>query len=134
MELSQQGFSYTQIQNKLNCSKGTISYHCGIGQKEKTRAREKDKRNKRIKYVQDYKQKMGCQDCKEDYPYWVLELDHARGDKVANISKMTATSSLKQIIEEIEKCDVVCANCHRVRTWNRIHSSGHSIMDLGELY
>ena len=28
--------------------------------------------------------------------------------------------TLKRIQEEIEKCDVVCATCHRIRTWNRL--------------
>ena len=34
-----QGYSYKDIQNTLNCSKGTISYHLGKGQKEKTKQR-----------------------------------------------------------------------------------------------
>jgi 5-methylcytosine-specific restriction endonuclease McrA len=37
-----QGFSYIDIQNTLNCSKGTISYHLGKGQKEKTKLRRKN--------------------------------------------------------------------------------------------
>lgn len=36
LELRQLGYSYLEIQKKLKCSKGTISYHCGDGQKEKT--------------------------------------------------------------------------------------------------
>lgn len=36
LKLRQQGKSYTEIQEILNCSRGTISYHCGVGQKEKT--------------------------------------------------------------------------------------------------
>ena len=34
--LKKQGLSYNQIRDRLGCSKGTISYHCGEGQKEKT--------------------------------------------------------------------------------------------------
>lgn len=37
-----QGFSYKDIQNTLNCSKGTISYHLGKGQKEKTKKRREN--------------------------------------------------------------------------------------------
>lgn len=36
LELRSQGFSYRDIENKLGCSKGLVSYHCGVGQKEKT--------------------------------------------------------------------------------------------------
>lgn len=35
LELRKLGYSYRQIESKLGCSKGTISYHCGKGQKEK---------------------------------------------------------------------------------------------------
>ena len=39
IELSDQGYSYNQIADALGCSKGTISYHLGQGQKEKSRKR-----------------------------------------------------------------------------------------------
>jgi 5-methylcytosine-specific restriction endonuclease McrA len=39
--LRSKGWTYNQIQEALGCSKSTISYHCGEGQKEKTRARSK---------------------------------------------------------------------------------------------
>jgi 5-methylcytosine-specific restriction endonuclease McrA len=45
LELRSQGRSYKYIKNALGCSKGTISFHCGVGQKEKSRAR-KNKRRK----------------------------------------------------------------------------------------
>ncbi|NDG32656.1 helix-turn-helix domain-containing protein, partial [bacterium] len=40
LELRKLGYSYDKIADKLNCSKGTISYHCGDGQKNKTRLRQ----------------------------------------------------------------------------------------------
>lgn len=36
LELYEAGFSYREIEKKLGCSKGLISYHCGVGQKDKT--------------------------------------------------------------------------------------------------
>ena len=39
LRLRQEGKTYTQIQDIVGCSRGTISYHCGEGQKEKTRER-----------------------------------------------------------------------------------------------
>ena len=35
LDLYKQGLSYSAIQKRLKCSKGTISYHCGKGQKIK---------------------------------------------------------------------------------------------------
>ena len=46
LELRSQGYSYDFIQQKLGCSKGTIAYHCGEGQKNKTSNRRKSNRNK----------------------------------------------------------------------------------------
>jgi 5-methylcytosine-specific restriction endonuclease McrA len=46
LELRKLGYSYPEIQKKLQCSKGTISYHCGEGQKNKTANRRISNRNK----------------------------------------------------------------------------------------
>jgi hypothetical protein len=61
-----------------------------------------------------------CADCGEEYPHYVLEFDHVRGDKLFTLSGRTAASKTwTQLHEERNKCDVVCANCHKVRTWSR---------------
>jgi CRISPR/Cas system Type II protein with McrA/HNH and RuvC-like nuclease domain len=39
LELRAKGYSYRKIQSELGCSKSTISYHCGSGQKEKLKKR-----------------------------------------------------------------------------------------------
>lgn len=44
LELRKQGKTYNQIKEELKCSKGTIAYHCGNGQKEKTKIRQKKHR------------------------------------------------------------------------------------------
>lgn len=36
LKLRDEGLSYNQIRDRLGCSKGTIAYHCGAGQKKKT--------------------------------------------------------------------------------------------------
>lgn len=67
------------------------------------------------KYLQDHP----CLDCGESDPV-VLDFDHVRGVKVCNISAMvTQKATLKRIAEEIEKCEVRCANCHRRATARR---------------
>lgn len=61
-----------------------------------------------------------CADCGFRYPYPVMEFDHVRGEKVDNVSAMVSRGvGLKKILAEVEKCDIVCANCHRIRTWER---------------
>lgn len=62
-----------------------------------------------------------CVDCGESDPI-VLEFDHVRGVKTKVISLLIGDgSSVKWIREEIAKCEVRCANCHRRKTakdWN----------------
>ena len=48
--LSEKGLSYRKIQAKLGCSKSTVAYHLGKGQKEKAKARLDKQRNNNIRY------------------------------------------------------------------------------------
>lgn len=59
-----------------------------------------------------------CLDCTRMYPWYVMDFDHVRGVKRYNISKMAASYSWKAIMDELIKCDLVCSNCHRERTFN----------------
>ncbi len=61
-----------------------------------------------------YKALRGCADCGEHDPI-VLEFDHVRGEKLLTIADARSSRSWASIMEEIEKCEVVCANCHRRR-------------------
>jgi hypothetical protein len=65
-----------------------------------------------------------CADCGIRYPHYVMDFDHVRGEKQFNIAARYSGryTSLAALIEEIAKCDVVCANCHRTRTWTRRHT------------
>lgn len=71
-----------------------------------------------------YKQILGCMDCGEhfiDRPE-CLDFDHRPGtDKRFQISDGNCWA-WENVISEVEKCDVVCANCHRTRTVNRKRS------------
>lgn len=59
----------------------------------------------------------GCVDCGERDER-CLDLDHVRGTKVKNVSEMLGCS-VPRLLEEIAKCEVRCANCHRKRTVER---------------
>jgi hypothetical protein len=60
-----------------------------------------------------------CMDCGNKFPPECMDFDH-RGDdtKINDVSSMT-TCSISKILEEIAKCDIVCSNCHRIRTEQR---------------
>ncbi len=48
-----------------------------------------------------------------------LEFDHVRGNKSANITRMLSNAPWSAIEAEIAKCEVRCANCHRIKTLER---------------
>lgn len=58
-----------------------------------------------------------CKDCGIQYKPWQMDFDHLR-NKLCNIGRLSL-SNLDTVREEIAKCEVVCANCHRDRTYKR---------------
>lgn len=63
-----------------------------------------------------------CKDCGQSYPPYVMDFDHlGLEDKIYNISQMVGAKGMKSILKEIDKCEIVCANCHRQRTHDRIN-------------
>lgn len=85
--------------------------------KNKTALRNKKYVNENRQKIYDFLLLNPCVDCGENEPI-VLDFDHRDGvDKIANISKMVHNGfSWLTIENEISKCDVRCANCHRRRT------------------
>ena len=58
-----------------------------------------------------------CMDCGNTFPPECMDFDHRPGtQKISSISKLGKRTSWKKIEAEIAKCDIVCANCHRIRT------------------
>ncbi len=59
-----------------------------------------------------------CTDCKNRFPYYVMDLDHLDPkQKCFSIgNKLTVGISMARLEAELAKCEVVCANCHRIRT------------------
>lgn len=92
--------------------------------KELITKKQRDRRTKKRKFIQGSKKGKKCTDCGIAYPFYMMDYDHARGKKIINLAKMYKTHSLEDIKKEIEKCDLVCANCHRHRTWKRSIKAG----------
>lgn len=58
-----------------------------------------------------------CADCGFKYPPYVMDFDHGDTDKAALVSTVVRTWPPERLRAEIRKCEVVCANCHRERTF-----------------
>ena len=69
-------------------------------------------------FVWGYLSTHPCVECGESDPK-VLEFDHIIGEKVKAVSDMVRLGyGLDTIVAEISKCQVLCANCHRRKTYS----------------
>jgi hypothetical protein len=86
---------------------------------------ERERRAALGTWVLNYLQTHPCVVCGESDPI-VLDFDHIRGKKKYPVTYMISHQyCLETVIEEIAKCQVLCANCHRRKTakeqnWSRL--------------
>lgn len=81
------------------------------------------KREELIKTIDELKSEK-CTDCKNKFSPWIMQYDHREtGTKIDNVATMVHNlKPLDVILAEISKCDLVCANCHADRTYQRRNS------------
>lgn len=71
-------------------------------------------------WIDSLKEGRPCADCGEVFPPYVMHWDHLPGHvKVSSISTMAGAWSREAIRDELKKCELVCANCHVMRTVRR---------------
>ena len=87
--------------------------------KEKRLARMYEKKAATYEYVQHIKSQLRCADCGERHPA-TLQFHHPNSeDKEFNVADAVRNGiSLDRIKKEIDKCIVLCANCHAIRHYN----------------
>lgn len=77
----------------------------------------------RIKAIVNAHQNVPCKDCGNIFPVCCMDFDHVRGEKLGDICGMAnSTLPIARILDEIQKCEVVCSNCHRIRTVKRLRA------------
>jgi hypothetical protein len=119
LALREQGKSYNEIRSELGCSKGTISYYLGENQKEKQRKRNTHSRRKINQEINKIKESSPCTDCGNYFPFYSMDFDHIKDNKINSVSRLRMLVGREEVYKEIEKCELVCANCHRGRTYHR---------------
>lgn len=99
----------------LECSKAKDQKHylCSKARRARIRQRNEEARNRYREWIFDYLQKHPCVDCGET-DVIVLDFDH-RENKTNNVTSMVHCS-IEKLEEEVAKCDIRCANCHRRKT------------------
>jgi len=72
--------------------------------------------DRNFELVANYLKTHPCLDCGETNIV-VLEFDHVRGTKIDSVSQIVQNCTATKLLqEEIDKCEVRCANCHRIKT------------------
>src|SRR5258708_4524801 len=94
--------------------------------KEKYLEKNKKRRQQMRDYVHDIKTLTPCTDCGISYPAYVMDFDHL-GDKEETISRIVLRLSFKRLTAEIAKCEIVCSNCHRMRTFSRLENTKNDL-------
>jgi len=85
---------------------------------DKIRKQERQRNEKVKRFIRRYKLLVGCTDCGYREHHVALDFDHIGDNKTINVA---LAKSISQAKEEMRKCEVVCSNCHRIRTYNRLH-------------
>ena len=70
----------------------------------------------------------GCTDCglvNLDHPE-IFDFDHVRPGKVRTVTAWITQGTVQDMREEMARCEVVCSNCHRIRTKQRPHGKRKS--------
>jgi len=82
------------------------------------RRRRRTERHKRL--IEELKGQP-CSDCGQVFPPFVMDFDHVAG-KTGEVGRLVSTHGTDRLLAEIERCEVVCANCHSMRTFGRLMS------------
>lgn len=80
---------------------------------EASNKRNKEKKLKAIEYLGGR-----CHDCEQQYEPCVYDFHHVDGTKEKNPSAALA-GSFEKAKEELDKCVLLCANCHRLRHFGK---------------
>lgn len=88
---------------------------------ESEKRRNADRRIQLAEKIRSLKEAAPCEDCGRAFPYFVMDFDHRPGEiKEFNIGDAGWLGySASRVMAEINKCDLVCSNCHRIRTAQR---------------
>lgn len=93
-------------------------------QKRLARALEQGERRKQQnqEFVRALKETTPCMDCGQKFPACCMDFDHRPGTKkwmdIAQASSSRRVTK-NRLLTELQKCDIVCACCHRLRTYKR---------------
>lgn len=89
-----------------------------VGVKGKRGRRPKHPENDRlVQTLITYSRNRPCMDCGGTFPSVCMDFDHRPGTVKRFSISQAKGKLLADVVAELDKCDLVCSNCHRIRTW-----------------
>lgn len=80
------------------------------------------RRARRQRWINKIKTSKGCAECGYNKHGVALDFDHIDpSTKLFSPSSQSVTYKLKPLFKEIRKCQILCANCHRIRSYEEKH-------------
>ena len=105
-----------------SCMKVYIHRHY-LSHKRGYMSRAKAKKVRCIELLRQLKDNKPCADCAILHRHFALDYDHITGTKIMAVSILANRGQINKMLREIAKCQLVCATCHRYRTFNRKQNS-----------
>jgi acetylornithine/succinyldiaminopimelate/putrescine aminotransferase len=65
----------------------------------------------------EFKKSLSCTVCGASHPA-IIDFHHPPGTKTYSVNKLVVDRKFAKVYEEIKKCVVLCANCHRIHHYN----------------
>ena len=113
LALKAQGKSYNEITALLNTTKGNIAYHCSEKVKSNYHKRQ-IKRRRELKTTMKTASGGKCSVCGYDRCLDALQYHHINPSQKSHlVGSMFSTHCKEDIQKEIDKCVLLCANCHQ---------------------
>jgi len=120
LALKKAGKENKEIAQELGYSVASVIYHTSEKSYQYKKQYNADTRRKITKTIQKIKTDSGCVDCGGKFDHFILEFDHLpQYEKSGSPTEIGSKLGIKAALEEIKKCDIICANCHKARTWKR---------------
>lgn len=99
--------------------------------KDQARAHRTKTHDALYEWFKEYKSQQKCKECGVDNPI-VLDFHHRKPEeKKWCVSNMANRTSKARLLKEIDKCDVLCANCHRIVEHNKRQEAKSNKQSVG---
>lgn len=80
---------------------------------------QSERRQEMLTKINEIKANTPCADCGKYYHPVAMDFDHIGTNKTQDVSRIVRTGTWEDVVAEMAKCELVCSNCHRVRTYLR---------------